>query len=57
MEILTRRIGKVIAVGNTLGMSLREEILGIGLDEGKEAMISVMENNGEKRIEIKKANT
>lgn len=53
-EIVSRRIGNVIIFGNTIGLTLKEEIIDLGLDKGSQVKITVIENNGKKKIVIEK---
>ena len=52
-EIVSRRIGTVIRIGDSFGLTLREELIDIGLEPEKKAQISVLSQD-KKRIVIEK---
>jgi len=49
-----KRFGKVWEMGNTIGLSLREELQDIGADTGTEVSITVIKDGNKKRIVIEK---
>lgn len=56
MENITKRIAKVWNAGNTLTISLREELLDLGLNTDSEVVVMLnKDKNGKKVIVITKA--
>lgn len=54
-NVISRRTGNVIQIGDSLGLTLREELLDVGLEPGKAAQITVFNYAGRKKIIIEKA--
>lgn len=53
--IISRRNGTVIAYGNSMGLSLREELIDLGVNINQEVQISLMKNSkGKQAIVIEK---
>lgn len=53
-NVISRRVGNVIQIGDSLGLTLREELLDVGLEPGKAAQITVFNYDGRKKIIIEK---
>ena len=56
MALITRRFAKVASYGNSLGLSLRTELLDMELDQGSSVVVELVEEDGEKTIIIRKEN-
>lgn len=53
-DIVSRRIGKILELGSSLALVLREEILDMEMKAGDEVKITLYQDQQEKKIVIEK---
>lgn len=57
MDSITKRFGVIIEFGNSVGITLRNELLDVGLAPGDTVLISVVKDKEKKKIIIEKKDT